>query len=274
MQKADDKKRKRLDKCPRSLRANLTAVTRKTRGEENYEYEKNIRSVKKQKGAATTRPLPRRDRKRASRTRKINSNKHHNEQNQDQQTERSTAEGSATDSSNNNNQQQQNQNQQDQRISSRRKTNNRKTNRTATKTKKNNSKKTSLRRKTNRKRNSSNSPARARLPGAKNSRTISLRLRRANDRLNNHQSGGKEKLKAVADPWRRRGGNCLPYPRGIATKEICREVKGAGGDNAQKPADKTEQVAEAEQEKEGQMSERQALALLESMKDVRSASPT
>jgi hypothetical protein len=45
-------------------------------------------------------------------------------------------------------------------------------------------------------------------------------------------------------------------------------VKGAGGeDKSQKPPDKNAQVAEAEPEKEGQMSERQAEALLESMKD-------
>ncbi len=45
-------------------------------------------------------------------------------------------------------------------------------------------------------------------------------------------------------------------------------MKGAGGeDKSQKPPDKNAQVAEAESEKEGQMSERQALALLESMKD-------
>ena len=45
-------------------------------------------------------------------------------------------------------------------------------------------------------------------------------------------------------------------------------MKGAAGEKSQKPADKNEQIAaEAEQEKEGEMSERQALALLESMKD-------
>jgi len=42
---------------------------------------------------------------------------------------------------------------------------------------------------------------------------------------------------------------------------------GAGEDKSQKPPDKNAQAAEAEAEKEGQMSERQALALLESMKD-------
>ena len=44
-------------------------------------------------------------------------------------------------------------------------------------------------------------------------------------------------------------------------------MKGAGENKSQKPADKNEQIAEAELEKEGQMTERQALALLESMKD-------
>ncbi len=50
-------------------------------------------------------------------------------------------------------------------------------------------------------------------------------------------------------------------------KKFAGEVKGAGEDKSQKPPDKNAQIAEAEPEKEGQMSERQALALLESMKD-------
>ena len=62
--------------------------------------------------------------------------------------------------------------------------------------------------------------------------------------------------------------NASPTPAESPQKKFAGEVKGAGGDNSQKPADKNEQVAaQAEQEKEGQMSERQALALLESMKD-------
>jgi len=50
-------------------------------------------------------------------------------------------------------------------------------------------------------------------------------------------------------------------------KKFAGEVKGAGGEKSQKPPDKNPEIAEAESEKEGQMSERQALALLESMKD-------
>ena len=59
-----------------------------------------------------------------------------------------------------------------------------------------------------------------------------------------------------------------PTPAESPQKKFAGEVKGAAGDSSQKPAGKNDQGAvEAEQEKEGQMSERQALALLESMKD-------
>jgi Ca-activated chloride channel homolog len=61
--------------------------------------------------------------------------------------------------------------------------------------------------------------------------------------------------------------NASPTPEESPEKKFAGQVKGAAGDTSQKPADKTEKPAEAEQEKEGQMSERQALALLESMKD-------
>src|SRR6185369_15888659 len=62
--------------------------------------------------------------------------------------------------------------------------------------------------------------------------------------------------------------NASPTPAESPQKKFAGEVKGAAGDNSQKPPDKNEEAAaEAEQEKEGQMSERQALALLESMKD-------
>ena len=58
-----------------------------------------------------------------------------------------------------------------------------------------------------------------------------------------------------------------PTPAESPEKKFAGDVKGAAGDTSQKPADKAEQATQAEQEKEGQMSERQALALLESMKD-------
>ena len=56
-------------------------------------------------------------------------------------------------------------------------------------------------------------------------------------------------------------------PEESPQKKFAGEVKGANENKSQKAADKNAEIAEAEQEKEGQMSERQALALLESMKD-------
>jgi Ca-activated chloride channel family protein len=50
-------------------------------------------------------------------------------------------------------------------------------------------------------------------------------------------------------------------------KKFAGEVKGAGNGESQQPSDKNAQIAEDEAEKEGQMSERQAEALLHSMKD-------
>jgi Ca-activated chloride channel homolog len=50
-------------------------------------------------------------------------------------------------------------------------------------------------------------------------------------------------------------------------KKFAGEVKGAGNGESQQPSDKNAQIAENEAEKEGQMSERQAEALLQSMKD-------
>src|SRR5256886_10037410 len=50
-------------------------------------------------------------------------------------------------------------------------------------------------------------------------------------------------------------------------KKLAGEVKGAGKDESKKTPDKNAQIAEAESEKEDQMTERQAESLLQSMKD-------
>lgn len=50
-------------------------------------------------------------------------------------------------------------------------------------------------------------------------------------------------------------------------KKFAGELKGAASEKPEKPPEQTAQIAEAEPEKEGQMSERQAEALLQSMKD-------
>ena len=56
-------------------------------------------------------------------------------------------------------------------------------------------------------------------------------------------------------------------PSGSPQKKFAGDVKGADKDKSQKPPEKTAPVAEAEPEKEGQMSERQAEALVQSMRD-------
>ena len=70
-------------------------------------------------------------------------------------------------------------------------------------------------------------------------------------------------------PGQGEGENPTPSatPEESPQKKFAGEVKGAAEDKSQKSPDKSVQAAEAEAEKEGQMSERQALALLESMKD-------
>jgi len=68
-------------------------------------------------------------------------------------------------------------------------------------------------------------------------------------------------------PGEGEGAEPSTTPAESPQKKFAGELKGVGGDKSQKPPDKNAQIAEAELEKEGQMSERQALALLESMKD-------
>ncbi|MEP7014654.1 MAG: VWA domain-containing protein [Verrucomicrobiota bacterium] len=58
-----------------------------------------------------------------------------------------------------------------------------------------------------------------------------------------------------------------PAPSASPQKKMAGELKEAGEEKPNEPSDKTAQMAETEPEKEGEMSERQALALLESMKN-------
>jgi Ca-activated chloride channel family protein len=68
-------------------------------------------------------------------------------------------------------------------------------------------------------------------------------------------------------PGEGEGAEPSATPAESPQKKFAGEVKGAGEDKSQRSPDKNAQIAEPEPEKEGQMSERQALALLESMKD-------
>jgi Ca-activated chloride channel homolog len=94
---------------------------------------------------------------------------------------------------------------------------------------------------------------------------------------NQEQSGEGEQPSPTPDE----NGNEMPSPtpgegEGVTPsvtpaespqKKFAGEVKGAGEEKSQKPEDKNAQAADAEAEKKGEMSERQALALIESMKD-------
>lgn len=63
------------------------------------------------------------------------------------------------------------------------------------------------------------------------------------------------------------GPSPSPTPAESPQKKFAGEIKGADGDKSEKPHDPNDQLAQAEPEKEGEMSERQAQALLRSMKD-------
>lgn len=63
------------------------------------------------------------------------------------------------------------------------------------------------------------------------------------------------------------GASPSPAPSQSPQKKMAGEIKGANDEKSEKPPDQNAQMAEAEAEKEGEMSERQAEALLRSMKD-------
>jgi Ca-activated chloride channel family protein len=58
-----------------------------------------------------------------------------------------------------------------------------------------------------------------------------------------------------------------PTPSASPQKKFAGEVKGAAGNKSEKPPEQNTELAQAEEEKQGKMSERQAEALLQSMKD-------
>ena len=202
MQKADDKKLSDWTNALDHYEQTLKLDPQNKEAKDNYEYVKKkideLKNKKEQQQQPSPSPTPPQKNKQ---NKQDQQQKQQNQQNQDQQQQQKDQQQKDqkinNNSSSNNSSSSKTRTSRIKRISSRHKTSSRKTNRAATKTKKNNSKKTSLRQKTNRKRNSSNSPARVHLPrpAQKSSRTISLRLRRDNDRLNNHQVRAKEKTK-------------------------------------------------------------------------------
>jgi len=82
-------------------------------------------------------------------------------------------------------------------------------------------------------------------------------------------AGGTETPSPSPGNGEETGENAMPSvtPSGSPQKKFAGDVKGANEDKSKKTPEKTAPVAEAEAEKEGQMSERQAEALVQSMKD-------
>ena len=81
--------------------------------------------------------------------------------------------------------------------------------------------------------------------------------------------GGGDDQKPSPSPGEREGENATPSatPTSSPQKKLAGEIKGANGDQPPQNPQNAAQLAEAEPEKEGQMSEKQAELLLKSMKD-------
>jgi Ca-activated chloride channel family protein len=80
--------------------------------------------------------------------------------------------------------------------------------------------------------------------------------------------GGNEKATPSPSPGEgEESGDASPSPTPGESRKLTGDVKGAGGEKSDKTPEENAQITEAEPEKDGQMSERQAEALLHSMKD-------
>ena len=81
--------------------------------------------------------------------------------------------------------------------------------------------------------------------------------------------GGGDDQKPSPSPGEREGENATPSatPTSSPQKKLAGEIKGANGDQPPQNPQNAAQLTEAEPEKEGQMSEKQAELLLKSMKD-------
>src|SRR5262249_58970512 len=81
--------------------------------------------------------------------------------------------------------------------------------------------------------------------------------------------GGGEEQMPSPSPGEGEGENASPSasPTSSPQKKLAGEIKGANGEQSPQSKDKAAAIAENEPEKDGQMSEKQAELLLQSMKD-------
>ena len=274
MQKSDDKKLSDWTNALDHYEQTLKLDPQNKEAKDNYEYvKKKIDELKNKKEQQQQPPLPQRHRKRTNRTSKISSknsktNRTRTNSNNRKISSRRIRKINSSNSNNSNNSSK-TRTSRIKRISSRHKTSSRKKpgsdkHKKEQQQKDQSQAKNEPQKKQQQQPGESPSPS----PGAEkqqdNQPSPSPGQRQAEQ---SPSPGEGENEKPSPSPGEGEEENASPTPAESPQKKFAGEVKGAGGDNSQKPADKNEQVAEAEQEKEGQMSERQALALLESMKD-------
>ena len=270
MQKADDKKLSDWTNALDHYEQTLKLDPQNKEAKDNYEYVKRkIDELKNKKEQQQPSPSPTPPQKNKQ-DKKDQQQKQQNQQNQDQQQQQKDQQQKDQKDQQQQQQQQQNQNQQDQKDQQQAQNQQSQDKSGSDKDKKEQQQKDQSQAKNEPQKKQQQQPGESPSPspGAEkqqdNQPSPSPGQRQAEQ---SPSPGEGENEKPSPSPGEGEEENASPTPAESPQKKFAGEVKGAGGDNSQKPADKNEQVAEAEEEKEGQMSERQALALLESMKD-------
>src|SRR6478672_4706554 len=259
MQKADDKKLSDWTNALDHYEQTLKLDPQNKEAKDNYEYVKKkideLENKKEQQQQPSPSPTPPQKNKQ---DKKDQQQKQQNQQNQDQQQQQKD-------------QQQKNQNQQDQKDQQQAQNQQSQDKSGSDKDQKEQQQKDQSQAKNEPQKKQQQQPGESPSPspGAEKQQDKQPSPSPGEQQAEQSPSPGKgENEKPSPSPGEGEEENASPTPAESPQKKLAGEVKGAGGDDSQKPADKDEQMAaEAEQEKEGEMSERQALALLESMKD-------
>jgi Ca-activated chloride channel family protein len=260
MQKNDDKKlsdwTNALDHYQQTLKLN----PQNKEAKDNYEYvKKKIDELKNKKHQQqpSPSPTPPQKNKQNKQDQRQNQQSQQNQQNQDQQQQQK-------------NQQQQQQNQKDQQQQQQSQNQQAQNQSSSDKEQKEQQQKGQAQAKNEPQKKQQQQPGQtpSPSPGAQNQQQNQTSPSPGQRQAAQSPSPGEGKNQQPSpSPGESEGQNASPTPEESPQKKFAGEIKGAGGDNSPNPSEKNENAAEAEQEKDGQMSERQALALLQSMKD-------
>jgi Ca-activated chloride channel family protein len=268
-EKSDDKKLKDWTNALDHYQQTLRLDPQDKDAKDNYEYvKKKIEELKNKKAQQQPSPSPSPQQK--NKQNQQNKQDQQQQQNQDQQQQKQSQQNQQrqNDQQQQQNQQQNQQNQQQQQQSQDQQSQNESAN--DKEQKQNDQAQAKNEPQKKQQQQPSESPSPSPSPGAKkqqaNQPSPSPGERQAEE---SPSPGEGENEMPSPSPGEREGEGAEPSatPAESPQKKLAGEVKGAGEDKSQKPPDKNAQIADPEPEKEGQMSERQALALLESMKD-------